>query len=217
MTTNRNWEFSRFPKPCKIQLDILAAIGKIENSIFGSVLLSGLDVVEPFPKNSKLAFHQRYIWKRQKCKLVPAKTYWKSDETIWWNEKQNLNLDVHFSNLHWLLASKSMPSQNFSIHLFWMKIGSCLAPFIWLTFFIFDDILFWMQIDFGFDLDEISNTAKHKTRTELPNNKCKLHICIKNPTTTFKRTSKNILYDDSSKKYFGHGDDNDDGAIYFVF
>ena len=51
IATNHDLEFIRFPKPGKTKLDILATINvKIENSIFGSVLLSRLHAVKPLPK-----------------------------------------------------------------------------------------------------------------------------------------------------------------------
>ena len=65
----------------------MAAIGKIENSIFGSVLLSRLDVVKLFPKISKLVFHQK-SGNDKNANLFLAKTRRKSDE-IFSNEMKN--------------------------------------------------------------------------------------------------------------------------------
>ena len=80
---------------------MLATINiKIVNSIFGSVLLSRLDVVKLFPKNSKLVFHQK-SGNDKNANLFLAKTRRKSDETIWWNEQQNSNLDFYeISQIH---------------------------------------------------------------------------------------------------------------------
>ena len=81
----------------------MSAICKIENSIFGSVLLSRLDVVKLFPKNSKLVFHQK-SGNDKNANLFLAKTRRKS------KLKQNITISIFDFNLNHLKYLSSSPN-----------------------------------------------------------------------------------------------------------